>query len=555
MVHRWWRAKISPAILIPKMTKSPATRRNLIYSLYAAVLLLELFFLFYRLDGRLLWGDEAETAVLAKNVVSFGVPKTEDGVNHITLYGGNIDGNRNNIWIWSPWLQEYLAAGAFKLLGPTTWAARAPFAFIGWLSLILLALTVHKIYRDHWTTLAAMALLGTSEIFLLHARQCRYYSISVFGEILFVYAIYQLLGRNRWGAGTLAVALLLQFYSNYIVSVANLPILVPLTLVLYQHDKRLVLWLALGLGAALVAVMPWLFYAHPWRQLGIMQNHVELLEKIGSLLRDFHFYFLPWVFVALPVGGWLTARISAKRRGRCATGESIKKNKPAVPGDAAVNLERFLCGLLPLYFLVIVILPGVYPRYLLPLLPICCLLVAVWVLRHVPWRTLAVAILLLQCTSNGFALASDFTNRGQNVFRWPIIEFVEGISRPYRDRFADVLEFLNGEARPGQTVFGFDPEFPLIFYTRLKIVDGRLSRGNLPGPLPDWILSESASGVSDKTIVPPASLIVYYEPVVISVHNSRRNGCIPLPNIYEYTTARTYSPFLLYKKKNASPPD
>jgi hypothetical protein len=91
--------------------------------------------------------------------------------------------------LWSPWLQQYLAAVGFFLFGPTTWAARAPFAFFEWLSLVLLALTAYRIYRDHRISLAAVLILGTSEVFLLHARQCRYYGLFVFLEVLFILGI------------------------------------------------------------------------------------------------------------------------------------------------------------------------------------------------------------------------------------------------------------------------------------------------------------------------------------------------------------------------------
>ena len=82
-------------------------------------------------------------------------------------------------------------------------------------------------YRDHWITLASIVLLSSSEIFLLHARQCRYYSLSVLAQIVFIYAIYQLLAGNRKGVGILALALILQFYSNYIIVLANLPVMFP----------------------------------------------------------------------------------------------------------------------------------------------------------------------------------------------------------------------------------------------------------------------------------------------------------------------------------------
>ena len=52
---------------------------------YGLLLGAALFLCFYRLDARLLWGDEAETATLARNVLHFGVPKTSDGLNETTL--------------------------------------------------------------------------------------------------------------------------------------------------------------------------------------------------------------------------------------------------------------------------------------------------------------------------------------------------------------------------------------------------------------------------------------------------------------------------------------
>src|SRR5271169_2634660 len=96
---------------------------------YAAVFGAAFWLLFFHLDNHPLWGDEAETAVLANNVLQFGVPQTFDGTNYILLHGA-VDETPNHVWIWSPWLQEYIAAGSFRFFGATTWAARAPFAFI-----------------------------------------------------------------------------------------------------------------------------------------------------------------------------------------------------------------------------------------------------------------------------------------------------------------------------------------------------------------------------------------------------------------------------------------
>jgi 4-amino-4-deoxy-L-arabinose transferase-like glycosyltransferase len=237
------------------MGDSKTAGKLLIGGGYALFLAFAFFLLFYHLDNHLLWGDEGETAVLAKNVTRFGVPRTFDGTNYILLHNQR-DENRDHVWVWSPWLQEYLAAGSFVLFGPTTWAARAPFALIGWCSLVALALVAYKIYRSHWVALASVVLLGASEVFLLHARQCRYYPISILGEILLVYGVHQLFARNRRGIWFAALALILQFYSNYIVVVANLPALFILAGMLRRQGKPAMLRVVAVLVVLMAAALP-----------------------------------------------------------------------------------------------------------------------------------------------------------------------------------------------------------------------------------------------------------------------------------------------------------
>lgn len=57
------------------------------------------FALFFNLGDRMLWGDEAETALLGVNITKFGVPKATDGKNYVTLLGAGRDTNKNDIWV------------------------------------------------------------------------------------------------------------------------------------------------------------------------------------------------------------------------------------------------------------------------------------------------------------------------------------------------------------------------------------------------------------------------------------------------------------------------
>ncbi len=92
---------------------------------YGVIISFAAFLLFHNLSDRLLWDDEAETALLAENINKFGVPKSTDGKNSIVLFG--YESNEDDVWIWSPWLDEYITAASFSLFGKSTFSARFPF--------------------------------------------------------------------------------------------------------------------------------------------------------------------------------------------------------------------------------------------------------------------------------------------------------------------------------------------------------------------------------------------------------------------------------------------
>lgn len=499
---------------------------------YTTLLALVWLLLFYNLAGHLLWGDEAETATLARNVAHFGVPKTYDGLNRITLFGPAID-SKNDLWTWSPWLQEYITAGSFKLFGTTTWAARAPFALIGWSAVGLLGFVAHRIYRSHKIALAAMALLGSSEIFLLHARQCRYYSISIFVEILLILGVYQLLGEKRIAITTVAVALVLQFYSNYIIAAANIPALLVAGWFLFRRSRDSVWRLSVALGIAALAVAPWLVFAEPWRVQTERLGHQNLAVNAARYIIEFNFHFLPFVFLLLPVVPLIKRQMSRQQD---------------LELEGMTELERILLILVPTFLAVIVFAPGYYIRYLLPVLPIACFLVSAWLFRYCRiW--IALLLIAVQCATNVLAVVSGFPWRGEHPLGSPLFQFAEGIGHPYSSRLKDVVEFLNTHAKPGQTLMVLDPEFPLQFYTKLKIIDARLTQSFPENFAPDWILPESASGMPMKYAAElPDELKPRYETVVINVHDSRRVGGIPDPHGYEFDTAPLKA-FVIYRKK------
>jgi hypothetical protein len=495
---------------------------------YSALFAFALFLFFYHLDNRLLWGDEAETALLAKNVLRFGIPVTVDGINHITVLGNLRDENAAHVWTWAPWLQDYLVAGMYALFGASTWTSRAAFAAIGWFSVLLLAHLSYKIYRDHRVALGSVVLLATSEIFLLHSRQCRYYSVTVFAEILLVYGAFELLANSKRATWFLASALILQFYTNFIVAAANLPLLVALSWFAWK-ERRVLTRLTIAVGVFALAALPWVAYARPWQQSRAIIHENPVSEAL-YYCTEWHFHFLPWIILLLPAVNLFT-----------------NAHRPQASTTILVRpLEQSLSVLLVGYFLILLVPPSEL-RYLLPLLPVGCLLVAAGLFRYLPSPILATAVIALQATTNLIAVATTFGLNREHPWRAPLFQFIGGLNEAYADRFSDVRDFFSKEAHPGQRVWAPDPEFPLIFYMRLKIIDGRLET---PDSLPDWILPQSASGLLEQQALKiPDSIKPYYDTIFIRVHDSDRFDKVPEPDCYQYQSTQGFTDFLIYRKR------
>ena len=71
------------------------------------------------LGNRYLWEDEAETALLARNVLRFGQPVAFDGVHLISQECG-VDSDARYVWRQTGWLPIYVTATSFAWLGEST---------------------------------------------------------------------------------------------------------------------------------------------------------------------------------------------------------------------------------------------------------------------------------------------------------------------------------------------------------------------------------------------------------------------------------------------------
>ncbi len=176
-----------------------------------AIFIIASILLFSNLGNQYMWQDEAETASLAKNILRFGLPKVYDGRNIILLDMFDYPENylAGQLWRGQPWLAIYIASFSFSIFGLTTLAARLPFAFMGILSLLLTYLLARRLFRERSVANLAVLLLALSVPFLLHSRQCRYYSPGILLTLLSIHLYLNYIDKRRFSTLVLFAGLLL----------------------------------------------------------------------------------------------------------------------------------------------------------------------------------------------------------------------------------------------------------------------------------------------------------------------------------------------------------
>jgi hypothetical protein len=242
--------------------------------LQAAIYGLAAILLFWGLTEKYLWQDEAVTAVLAVRMLKFGRPMAYDGKNLLTIDMQDEDddaslskrtkepqpaidyyyeqGNfkRDTTWKWQPWGLFAIAAIGIKLLGQTTLGARLPFALAGFATVPLLFYLVRKQFGSFQAAALSAVLLVCNSYWILHARQCRYYSVSSLFLVLTLMAY----ARWQWGGRGPAAFIVAGFCWFQVDYGTVLPVLAVLFLEALVNDLR-AFWRTVTAGAILAATL------------------------------------------------------------------------------------------------------------------------------------------------------------------------------------------------------------------------------------------------------------------------------------------------------------
>ena len=443
------------------------SRQTTVVVLVALGVVLGAVLIFAGLSQRYLWDDEAETALLAERVLRFGVPLAWDGASLVSQECGQ-DYDQNYVWRQTPWLPIYVAAASFKLFGVSTFAARLPFALLGLLAVPSMYLLARRVFNDWTTAHFAAASLLFSVPFLLHVRQCRYYSLAIFTSIWILYFFFSLRERPRLAATGLAVSLTMLLHTSQLLffgAVAGLA----LGFLVARFDRAALPWLAAGLAAAVALNFPWLLGS-------------DLEGKSGNLLS------LNSAAIYLTSLIWYVTRIESYAFSALLLGAALRlvvvmkwtRIDFAAPETRAC---LFLVAFTVAHVVVVALVPFVFFRYALTLLPVLALLQA-RIIRVIGQgsRALAAAVLLL-------ALLID---RGDLVFagRFTITlyKYVDEIVHHVPGPIEGIVTYLKDAARPGDRVFISYGDLPLRFYTKLEVRGGQGCQSLAGWPPPEWAI-------------------------------------------------------------------
>jgi 4-amino-4-deoxy-L-arabinose transferase-like glycosyltransferase len=438
--------------------------------------------LFTNLDDRYLWDDEAENALLGRSILEFGLPIARAGGQPISALCG-YDADQNYLWTYHPWLPMYLTAASFKILGVSTFAARLPFALFGLLAVLSLYRVSRDLFGDRAVALLSAAFLALSVPFLLHARQSRYYAVTVFAAIWMIHFYVGALHRRRGSFIGLVAASSTMFHANHPMFVAMFVSLAAAAPCL-RVDRALVRPLPAA-AVTLVVNAAWVaIYRDGWLLAFATRGETSVSPVLRTIWR-FHYHVLRVDQFALPLVLLLALALWVVGPGRA---ELASRRFRACA--FAVVLSTVFLGCVS-------VLPATFFRYIVSVLPALAMIqayvvvtVAGW--RPAPvWQPAAAALALLLAGTDALhgwttPAIGRITSPWQSLGS-PLAQYV----RELRDDFVGPIEMvvtrLRREAKPGDTIFISYGDLPLRFYTDLRVYGGH-SCESLPPRPPDWLV-------------------------------------------------------------------
>ncbi len=436
---------------------------------------------FMGLGDTYLWNDEAQTARLGASVLTHGVPLTGTGPDCVSADCSR-DAGWRGLHLQIPFLQSYVAAASIGVFGPSSIAARLPFALAGWACVGLAMWLAGLVGAASKDRLLAGALVGTSVYFLLHARQARYYAIAAM-FVLLIAAGYWLFLQKR-GRGTLLTAGLVGLVLTFDVAAVGILLGLGLHAVTEWVRGRLTVpglkHLALALAPPVAVLAMWLALTSSAPTRGDSTLSGLALRAIYYPVQ-FNAHVLP-LLVLLPALIVAGRRLLSEQRGQfvALTGFLLAGG---VAGAVLPPLyyPRYLIAFVPLTLVGLSVLVGMAAeRSRSPRLAVA--LVGALLIAGVPHK-LSHDIVLAVAEVVGVRAGTRL--HPPEAWRPVLIDFLGELRDPPRGPVAEVVEHLRAYADVGDAVVALYGVPTLRFHTHVLPYGGLAC--TTPTDVPEWI--------------------------------------------------------------------
>lgn len=415
-------------------------------------------FLLLNLQNHYLWQDEAQTAVIARTVMTRGIPYGTDGENVFSQELGAEYG-QDFIWKWHTWLPFYLVAGSFKLFGVGTFAARLPFALFGIAMVPLLYFFAAELYKDKRAAVAVTILFLSCVPFLILSRQCRYYSAAAFFSILGLFAYLRIVNRQRFSILLFIFAGVFLFHTHYIYCVSLFATVAVHGLIFHRTQWRRVGFACVGTILLLIPWIVWLSGIKYGERYGqTLFNLASSASNAISFIQQTGKYVFPVYLLLVPIVILFVQKVRTRRF-----------NWPSRAMWSAVAIPvLFACTTVVTLSCTV---PAPFFRYLCPVIPAIVMIAGLIVGMTCRLHYFAGAIVLL--------LMIAFQ---------PITNFVYELTHDYDGPIEGIVKFLNANARPEDVVAITYGDMPLKFYTNLRVVGGLTGEDLSPARKARWVI-------------------------------------------------------------------
>jgi len=524
--------------LSPPNARRPARIAIATVTLAGAALLM-----FWGLGHYALWDDEATTALSAIGVWRTG--DTTAVIDHnVVAFEGGIE-LRNLRFRYMPPLPSYVAAPFVGVLGPTSLAARLPFAVAGFASVAFLVWWL-------WIAgagLSISALMGFATLanvsLFLFSRECRYYSLAILFSLALAH-LYLHWNRHRKPAIIFSILSLFLLASNYLNYVALYSCLAVDYLIWGRKHARL------GRREWLMLFLPQLALGIPlvltWNPVGLTQSALQTSAR-GKDLIDF------------AIDKAILFYMNLRDLDQCEFGVTLLLL--LIPVAFKITRDTWLVrgGTALLLYIVVTtvvspqpVIPsmGAAVRYLVPIIPLCIFLgaaVVAAICRKRLW--LAIPLAGLAFATNTLQFYPYFVSERPGMpffkseFRSTISLYIGELLSARSDPFREAAKWINDYSKPRASILVLPKymAYPLMYHAPKAIYAWQI-------PNPPQPQFHSLAPIHFHGVVPPDYLVAFgrFQDVDRFLNDEKGRGIdyrrVAVLDIYWY---RSHRPELIWR--------